>query len=351
MRWRAQCARRSPSTGDILAFLPGMGEIRRTEAALAGCGATVLPLHGDLPAARAGSRAAPGRGAAGGARNLDRRNLAHRARRADRHRWRLASGAAARPRERAHPVGDAAHQPRRRRTARRTGRARGAGVAIRLWSEALHRGLAAYDRPEILEAELSSLLLDCAAWGAQPADLPFQDQPPAGALAAAAALLGNSGRWTRRAASPRPDAGWRSSGRIRGCAAMMLAAETRAEAALAADLAALLEERDPLRAPDAPAESALRLGAIAEGHRRPIAARCPASVDAAGQYRRRLRTARAGRAAGDPGQAGRGGVPGPHRPASWRAGNRSAFRGAAARGCRSRTRSPRLRCWRSRRWN
>ena len=37
--------------GDILAFLPGMAEIRRTEAALDGCGALVLPLHGDLPPA------------------------------------------------------------------------------------------------------------------------------------------------------------------------------------------------------------------------------------------------------------------------------------------------------------
>ncbi|MGA8192803.1 MAG: DEAD/DEAH box helicase, partial [Acetobacteraceae bacterium] len=35
--------------GDILGFLPGMAEIRRTQAALAGCGALVLPLHGDLP--------------------------------------------------------------------------------------------------------------------------------------------------------------------------------------------------------------------------------------------------------------------------------------------------------------
>ncbi len=39
--------------GDVLAFLPGMAEIRRTEAALAGCPALVLPLHGDLaPAAQ-----------------------------------------------------------------------------------------------------------------------------------------------------------------------------------------------------------------------------------------------------------------------------------------------------------
>jgi ATP-dependent helicase HrpB len=35
--------------GDILVFLPGMAEIRRTEALLAGCPALVLPLHGDLP--------------------------------------------------------------------------------------------------------------------------------------------------------------------------------------------------------------------------------------------------------------------------------------------------------------
>lgn len=37
--------------GDILAFLPGMAEIRRTQAALADCGALVLPLHGELPPA------------------------------------------------------------------------------------------------------------------------------------------------------------------------------------------------------------------------------------------------------------------------------------------------------------
>ena len=37
--------------GDILAFLPGMGEIRRTQSALDRCGALVLPLHGDLPPA------------------------------------------------------------------------------------------------------------------------------------------------------------------------------------------------------------------------------------------------------------------------------------------------------------
>lgn len=63
------------------------------------------------------------------------------------------------------------------------------GVAIRLWTEALHRGLPPADRPEILEAELSGLALDLAAWGAAPGDLAFLDPPPAGTLAAGRALL------------------------------------------------------------------------------------------------------------------------------------------------------------------
>ena len=48
---RAVRAALAEHTGDVLAFLPGMGEIRRAQAALEGCGALVLPLHGDLPVA------------------------------------------------------------------------------------------------------------------------------------------------------------------------------------------------------------------------------------------------------------------------------------------------------------
>ena len=44
--------------GDVLVFLPGMAEIRRTQAALEGCPALVLPLHGELSPEVAGSRAA-----------------------------------------------------------------------------------------------------------------------------------------------------------------------------------------------------------------------------------------------------------------------------------------------------
>ena len=58
------------------------------------------------------------------------------------------------------------------------------GVAIRLWTAAQQRGLASHDRAEMLESELSGLVLDCAVWGTAPELLPFPDAPPAGALAA-----------------------------------------------------------------------------------------------------------------------------------------------------------------------
>ena len=48
---RAVRAALAEHDGDILGFLPGMAAIRRTQAALEGCGALVLPLHGDLPPA------------------------------------------------------------------------------------------------------------------------------------------------------------------------------------------------------------------------------------------------------------------------------------------------------------
>ena len=88
----APSAPRWPSTtGDILAFLPGMAEIRRAQAALDGCGALVLPLHGELPPAEQDRALRPAETAPRGAGDLDRGDLADRARRAHRGRWRLAA--------------------------------------------------------------------------------------------------------------------------------------------------------------------------------------------------------------------------------------------------------------------
>jgi ATP-dependent helicase HrpB len=64
------------------------------------------------------------------------------------------------------------------------------GVAIRLWRAEQTAALPAFTPPEILEADLSGLLLDCAAFGvADPVSLSFLDPPPAPALAEARALL------------------------------------------------------------------------------------------------------------------------------------------------------------------
>jgi len=64
------------------------------------------------------------------------------------------------------------------------------GVCYRLWQEAATGGLQPYGPPEILAADLSGFLLDCALWGTtEPATLGFLDPPPRAALAEARALL------------------------------------------------------------------------------------------------------------------------------------------------------------------
>jgi ATP-dependent helicase HrpB len=64
------------------------------------------------------------------------------------------------------------------------------GVCWRLWDEGETRALAPFDRPEILEADLASLALDLAAWGARdPGALRWLDPPPAPAWREAIALL------------------------------------------------------------------------------------------------------------------------------------------------------------------
>jgi ATP-dependent helicase HrpB len=136
------------------------------------------------------------------------------------------------------------------------------GIAIRLWTEALHRGLPAFDRPEIMEAELSSLVLTCASWGEQVRDLPFPEPPPDGAITAAQALLRDLGALdAAHKITPRGNH-MAALGATPRLAALMLAAATPGEQALAADIAALLEERDPLREAGT-ADILLRLEAIA----------------------------------------------------------------------------------------
>jgi ATP-dependent helicase HrpB len=292
----------SEHDGDILAFLPGMAEIRRTQAGLAGCGALVLPLHGDLPPAEQDRALRP----AEGRRVVLATSIAETSLTVPGVRIVVDGGWRRSPR--LDPATGltrlATLRVSRAAAEQRAGRAgrEAPGVAIRLWSAALHRGLAAFDRPEILEAELSSLALDCAAWGAAPTDLAFLDPPPPGALAAATALLTELGALDGMARITDAGRCMATLGAHPRLAAMMLAAETPGEAACAADLAALLEERDPLRGPDAPADIGLRLAAIADGDPAADRGALARIRRVAGQYRRRLRLPADARADGDPGR-------------------------------------------------
>ena len=279
--------------GDILVFLPGMGEIRRAEAALADVDALVLPLHGEL-AADVQERAL--RPDPAHRRIVLSTSIAETSLTIPGVRVVIDGGFRRTPRlDPSSGLAKLATQRISRAAAdQRAGRAgrEAPGVAIRLWSEALHRGLAPFERPEIAEADLSRLVLDCAGWGAAPADLPFPDQPAEGAIKTAQTLLlalgalDADGRLTdhgramaRLGAHPR-------------LAAMMLSARDPAEQALAADLAALLEEHDPLRARDAPAEVMLRLDAIAGDAADADRATLSRIRRGADQYRSRLKLGR-----------------------------------------------------------
>jgi ATP-dependent helicase HrpB len=283
--------------GDVLAFLPGMGDIRRTEQLLRSCGALVLPLHGDLPPAEQDLALRP----SAGRRVVLATSIAETSLTVPGVRIVVDGGFRRSPRLDAGTGLSRLETVRISRAAadQRAGRAgrEAPGIAVRLWTPAQHRGLAPFDPPEILHAELSGLALDCAAWGASPADLSFADAPPAGPLAAGQALLralgaldeagritGLGRRMARLGAHPR-------------LAAMMLSAATPGEASLAADLAALLQERDPLRNA-ADADIAHRLAAIAHGAADADRNALARIRQAASQFRKRLDTR--AEASGDP---------------------------------------------------
>ena len=118
------------------------------------------------------------------------------------------------------------------------------GVCYRLWDEAATGALEPFARPEILSADLSPLLIDCAAWGvADPTTLTFLDPPPAPALKEARSLLAAIGALDA-------DGRITSDGRALQAlplpprlARMIVAAARFGQAGAAADLAAVLVER------------------------------------------------------------------------------------------------------------
>ncbi|MEI9849518.1 MAG: ATP-dependent helicase HrpB [Sphingomonas sp.] len=179
--------------GGILAFLPGVAEIERTAERIGDVpGAVLHKLHGSLdPAAQ---RAAIAPDPQGRRKIVLATSIAETSLTLDGIRMVVDSGLARRPRyDRAagmtRLVTERASQASVTQRAGRAAR-QGPGVAYRLWEAAATAGLPRFDPPEILEADLSALVLDCALWGvSDPRRLRWLDPPPEAAVAEARTRL------------------------------------------------------------------------------------------------------------------------------------------------------------------
>ncbi|MEQ1550043.1 ATP-dependent helicase HrpB [Sphingorhabdus sp.] len=235
-------------TGDILAFLPGVGEVERTRERLAEKlpNGLIMPLHGQCePSAQ---RAAIKRDPAGRRRIVLATAIAETSLTLDGVSVVVDAGLSRRA-EFDKPAGVTrlvTHRASQAAAAQRAGRAarQGPGVAYRLWEEAAHAGRAAFDPPEMLTSDLAPLLLSLAQWGAaDPAALPWLDPPPSAALAAAMAVLQS---FTALDAAGRITQHGRSMARLPmdpALAHMLLFAAQHGAALRAAHLALLLQER------------------------------------------------------------------------------------------------------------
>ena len=251
--------------GDILVFLPGAGEIRRTRERLDEADlpehVKVHTLHGSLSRDeqdRAINPSAPGERKVVLASAIAETSLTIEGVRVV-----VDSGLMRVPRfdpgsgmsrlETLRVTRDSADQ-RRGRAGRLA-----PGVCYRLWTEGEDRGLVPQRTPEILEADLAPLAMDLAAWGAQPHELKWLDPPPEAAYAQARELLAELELLD-------PDEGLTGTGRqVAGLGVhprlgrMLLRARELGLVRLGSELAALLGDRDILRARGRAADADLRL--------------------------------------------------------------------------------------------
>ena len=274
--------------GDILVFLPGQREIAQAQNALAhlspsphgrgvgvrgdrshaeavrhdagsdlpstvapqyrlptGDGVALLPLHGELPLQAQSAALAPDPN--GRRRVVLATNVAESSVTLPGVRVVIDAGLAREPRydpnsgfSRLETV--AISQASADQRSGRAGRV-AAGWCYRLWPES--QRLEPQRRSEIAQVELSGLALELAGWGE--ADLRFIEPPPAGAMAAARELLRRLGALDASMAITALGRRMLTLGTHPRLAAMLLAPDDERERALACDLAALVEARDPIR--------------------------------------------------------------------------------------------------------
>ena len=250
--------------GDILVFLPGAGEIRRTEQRLRSAGlpsdTRIHTLFGALSRQEQDRAVSPS--PRGQRKVVLATSIAETSLTIEGVTVVVDSGQARVPRfdpgtgmtrlETVRVTRDAADQ--RRGRAGRTA----PGICYRLWTRAEERGLVPHRRPEILEADLAPLALELATWGADPRELRWLDPPPEAAFAQATELLrelealdadGATDHGRRLAELP-------VHPRL---AHMLVRGQALGDGSAACDLAAILDDRDFLRGAGRSPDADLRL--------------------------------------------------------------------------------------------
>lgn len=272
--------------GDILCFLPGAAEIRRVQRNLGESdlerGVRVLPLFGELEGSLQDTALAPS--VPGERKIVLATSIAETSLTIEGIRVVVDSGMrrysefdpeTGMSRLTTGKVSQAAADQRRGRAGRLS-----EGHCYRLWSEGTHYSLAPQTPPEILHADLAPLALQLSCWGATDAHaLAWLDPPPAAPLAQARDLL-------RQLEAIDAAARVTAHGRVLGKLGMhprlghMLVRSRDLDAVrLACDLAAILSERDILRAAACARDADLRLRvAVLRGDSREVPA--GVSVDA-----------------------------------------------------------------------
>jgi ATP-dependent helicase HrpB len=238
--------------GDILVFLPGAGEIIRTAELLSNenLPAHIHALFGDLSFAKQQEAIRP---SSDGIRKIVlATSIAETSLTIEGIHTVLDSGFSRVPRfdprsgltrlETVRVTKDAADQ-----RAGRAGRL-GPGVAYRLWSEGIHSSLVATRSPEILEADLAPLVLELAQWGISDiASLQWITNPPAGAVNQARDLLETLEALKDNQITKRGRKMLSLPTHPRIAHLLLISSEEEKDSlSLATDIAALLEERDPL---------------------------------------------------------------------------------------------------------
>ncbi|WP_426060444.1 ATP-dependent helicase HrpB [Hymenobacter sp. B1770] len=274
---QVRAALNTHAEGDVLVFLPGVGDLQRCARKLADPLADTIDLHllhGELPLETQDAALRPSR--AGRRKVILATSIAETSLTIEGVRVVIDGGFARVPRFvprtgfttlETVPVARAAADQRRGRAGRLA-----PGTCYRLWTEAEDHNLPAHRPPEIHTADLSSLVLELALWGAaEPANLRWLDLPPAAAFAQAQELLLRLGALENTAKPTAHGRQLAALGLPPRLGHLVVRGQELGYGAAAGSLAALLAERDLLRwasptdTRPAPPDLRLRLEALDNG--------------------------------------------------------------------------------------